>query len=250
METCFSQEENCTAQDISVEVTCSSNDMEKRKTVSKLTDNLAVNNNIEVHEMENDPKHEVKNKCDDNSLVISIEKHQKGGKETLAEKCTEERQQNGGKETLAEKSTEERQQNGGKETSAEKSTEEKVVKNRKSQIGNIVMTSLKDRLVRHRFIGPESQKILSRTLYVADIISSSEGSSHWWEQFYQDKRHSLEFSQQREFWNGVAQCQSAAELCPQSVIGLTVRDPRVIRSHTHSDVAHTGKESDHIPTVM
>ncbi|XP_062583770.1 ribonucleases P/MRP protein subunit POP1-like [Saccostrea cucullata] len=210
LEASFSHTEGCAAQDISEEVcSCPVDEVGKGKTVSEIWDKAPVNNNSEEQEIHSEKKDEEEIKKIDNDCKAFSEKKGKG-----------------------------KQQKRKKETT-QKPTEEQVIKvvNRKSQIGKILMTSLKDRLVRHRFIGPESQKVLEQTLCIADIMSNKSEPAHWWKQYFQDQEHSLGFNQQREFWEGVCQCRSAAELSPHCVIGLTVRDPRVIRAKKRNDSA-------------
>lgn len=215
LEACLSLSEKCEVQDISVELSCSIEDMRKGQTLADIANSSMLNNNSK----------------EDKISTISEE----GPKQDDRSKEPKETQD----KTKKQKSK--------KQTSTEKASEEKFVKviNRKSQIGKVFMTSLKDRLVRHRFIGPESQKILAQTLRIADIMFNNKETSYWWKEYYEDKKHSLDFNQQREFWDGVAQCQSAAELSPHAVIGLTVRDPRVIRAMKRNENSDTvsGKRS-------
>lgn len=217
LETCLSLSEKCDVQDISVELSCSIEGIRKGQTLADIANSSVLNNN---------------SKEDKTSTVT-----EEGDKQR--DKSNESKETND--KTKKHKSK--------KHTSTGKASEEKFVKviNRKSQIGKVFMASLKDRLVRHRFIGPESQKILARTLHVADIMFNCKDSTYWWKEYYEDKKHSLDFNQQREFWDGVAQCQSAAELSPHAVIGLTVRDPRVIRAKKRNENSDTVSE---IPESM
>ena len=209
LESSFSQSENCEVQDMSVQLKYPMEGMEKGKTLSEITDSSVVNNNTKEENVSVD----LKGRGD------SVENESEKKKETDGPK---------GKR---------KQKKGKKQTSKKKESEEQFVKvvNRKSQIGKVSMSSLKDRLVRHRFIGPESQQVLARTLQVANIMFNSNETSYWWKEYYQDKKLSLGFNQQREFWDGVIQCQSAAELSPHVVIGLTVRDPRVFRAKIRNE---------------
>lgn len=210
----MSMSEKCEVQDISVELSCSIEDMRKGQTLADIANSSVLNNNSKEDKMS-----------------------------TISEEGPKQEDSKEPKETQDKT----KKQKSKKHTSTGKAREEKFVKviNRKSQIGKVFMTSLKDRLVRHRFIGPESQKILAQTLRIADIMFNNKETSYWWKEYYEDKKHSLDFNQQREFWDGVAHCQSAAELSPHAVIGLTVRDPRVIRAMKRNENSDTvsGKRS-------
>lgn len=97
----------------------------------------------------------------------------------------------------------------------------------KMKVGEVEMESLKDRLVRFRLTGPGSQAVLSQTLQVADIIP--EGSKElWWQQYYSKDHMAIGHTQQRQFWNEVTKCRSPGEVAPHLVLGLTVRDPRIL----------------------
>lgn len=113
----------------------------------------------------------------------------------------------------------------------EKVSKEKFVKviNRKFQIGKVFMIFLKDRFVRYRFIGLEFQKILVQIFRIVDIMFNNKEIFYWWKEYYEDKKYFLDFNQQREFWDGVVYCQFVVELFFYVVIGLIVRDLRVIR---------------------
>lgn len=91
------------------------------------------------------------------------------------------------------------------------------------------MIFLKDRFVRYRFIGLEFQKILVQIFRIVDIMFNNKEIFYWWKEYYEDKKYFLDFNQQREFWDGVVQCQFVVELFFYVVIGLIVRDLRVIR---------------------
>lgn len=212
LEKCLALSEKCEVQDISVELSCSIEGIEKGQTMADIANSSVLNNNSKK----------------DKVSAITEEGHKP---------MKQEDTNDGAKETKDKPKKEKNKI----QKSPGKASEEKFVKviNRKSQIGKVFMTSLKDRLVRHRFIGPESQQILTQTLHVADIMFNSKESTYWWKEYYEDKKHSLDFNQQREFWDGVAQCQSAGELSPHAVIGLTVRDPRVIRARKRNENPET-----------
>lgn len=101
--------------------------------------------------------------------------------------------------------------------------------------GHVTVTSLKDTLVRFTLTGPESNAILSDALQIADLEvrkstdSVTKGSSRrWWEVFYVSGAAQEVNRKQRELWESLRGVQSPGQLPAHCVIGLTVRDPRLL----------------------
>ncbi|XP_033736638.1 ribonucleases P/MRP protein subunit POP1-like [Pecten maximus] len=116
------------------------------------------------------------------------------------------------------------------------------------KVGEVEMESLKDCLVRFCLTGPMSQTVLSQTLQVADIIP--QGSRDlWWQQFYSKDHMAIGHTQQRQFWNEVTKCRSPGELTPHLVMGLTVRDPRILMPDIRTK-ATENQEVETDPCVM
>ncbi|XP_060081712.1 ribonucleases P/MRP protein subunit POP1-like [Ylistrum balloti] len=119
----------------------------------------------------------------------------------------------------------------------------------KVRAGEVWMESLKDCLVRFRLTGPTSQTVLSQTLQVADMLPQDVSGEFWWQQFYSKDHTSIGHTQQKQFWNEITKCRSPGELTPHLVLGLTVRDPRILMPDIRTKVTESQEvESD--PCVM
>ena len=120
-------------------------------------------------------------------------------------------------------------------------------------IGSIRVSSLKDNLVRHRLIGPKSHAILSNIVKPAIVdlnynwnpdmdgepmdTSTTESTpndngttQHWWQAYYADNDHLKANNDQTMFVETrLYHCQSPGEVPPRSIVGMVVRDPRLLR---------------------
>ncbi|KAK3090672.1 hypothetical protein FSP39_013594 [Pinctada imbricata] len=115
-------------------------------------------------------------------------------------------------------------------------------------IGHVTLTSLKDCLVRHRLTGPRSQAILASVLRPSDIEldhlnsteqacqvsveleSQSKKSTVWWQDYYSNPHHLSVYKAQRQFVEReLYSCPTPSDVPPHAVIGMVVRDPRVLR---------------------
>ncbi|OWF43056.1 ribonucleases P/MRP protein subunit POP1-like isoform X2 [Mizuhopecten yessoensis] len=115
----------------------------------------------------------------------------------------------------------------------------------KVKVGEVEIESLKDRLVRLRLTGPASQTVLAQTLQVADMLPQAGSSDLWWHQLYGRDHMAIAHTQQRQFWNEVTKCRSPGELTPHLVLGLTVRDPRILMPDIRTKATETQEvESD------
>ena len=101
--------------------------------------------------------------------------------------------------------------------------------------GHVTVTSLKDTLVRFTLTGPESNAILRDALQAGDVrvgestdSVTGEPSHRWWETFYASKAAQEVNRKQRQFWESLRGVQSPGLLPAHCVIGLTVRDPRLL----------------------
>ncbi|GFS53124.1 hypothetical protein TNIN_113402 [Trichonephila inaurata madagascariensis] len=126
----------------------------------------------------------------------------------------------------------------------------------------VKMTLLKNSFTRHRLIGPMSQTILSRVLSLADINDNEEsenGSSPkrikldnnvdeskplWWDLYYKDETLQELHEKKGELMNYLSDFQSQSYVVPRSIIGLTVRDPRmaIIRRKEEEKEEHKSEE--------
>ena len=120
-------------------------------------------------------------------------------------------------------------------------------------IGRIRVSSLKDNLVRHRLVGPKSHAVLSNIVKPAIVdvsynwnpdmdgepmdTSTTESTPrdnrttrHWWQAYYADNDHLRANNDQTMFVETrLYRCQSPGEVPPRSIVGMVVRDPRLLR---------------------
>ncbi|GFO09978.1 ribonucleases p/mrp protein subunit pop1-like [Plakobranchus ocellatus] len=105
----------------------------------------------------------------------------------------------------------------------------------------ITVKSLKDHLVKFRLFGPASNLVLAETLKLANIettLSSSpapgeaDESLHlkavWWKEYYSSNANKGHFLKQCDLWSKISKCQSPSEAPPNTVLALTVKDPRLM----------------------
>jgi ribonuclease P/MRP protein subunit POP1 len=110
--------------------------------------------------------------------------------------------------------------------------EESLPSNPSYQGKNVEMFSLKDSICRFRLTGPLSQSILGEVLKPSELPASpSQGSSKWWQEFFRDESRRKAFQEQEGVWQSACYATSAAELPPNMVLGLAVRDPRLFIPH-------------------
>ncbi|GFV63883.1 hypothetical protein TNCV_4800211, partial [Trichonephila clavipes] len=126
----------------------------------------------------------------------------------------------------------------------------------------VKMTLLKNSFTRHRLIGPMSQIILSQVLSLADINDNeesengsspkriklddnvNESKSLWWDLYYKDETLQELYEKKGELMNYLSDFQSQSYVVPRSIIGLTVRDPRmaIIRRKKEEKEEHKSEE--------
>ncbi|XP_050403536.1 ribonucleases P/MRP protein subunit POP1 isoform X1 [Patella vulgata] len=94
------------------------------------------------------------------------------------------------------------------------------------QVGNVQITSLKDNLIKFRLTGALSQTILIDALKPADV-QSKEAVKYWWQTYYDNDINISQHKHQIAGWTDLMSCQSPAEVSPNMVLSLTVRDPRL-----------------------
>ncbi|XP_023230024.1 ribonucleases P/MRP protein subunit POP1-like [Centruroides sculpturatus] len=107
---------------------------------------------------------------------------------------------------------------------------------------DITLTILKDVLVRHRLVGPQSQSVITNSLQQTLIDPDPEVSnetSNWWENFPKSKVF-MDLQKIQQFtWKKLN--NSSVKLLPGTIIGTTVKDPRVslpskkVPSHLNDD---------------
>lgn len=131
--------------------------------------------------------------------------------------------------------------------------------------GKITIKSLKDQMVKFRLFGPASNLVLAETLELANIeiknVTAHEAKasgentlkkSMWWKNFYLSSDNKQQFLKQSELWSKLSKCQSPAEAPPNSVLALTVRDPRLLLPPKRNKVKTTNFESvtSALPTAL
>ncbi|ESP05473.1 hypothetical protein LOTGIDRAFT_228048 [Lottia gigantea] len=92
------------------------------------------------------------------------------------------------------------------------------------KIGETIITSLKDNLVKFRLTGPLSHTILIDSLKPAQVGGINCQDS-WWQKYYKSK--AKQSKGQVALWKELQGCQSPAEVPPRMILPLTVRDPRL-----------------------
>lgn len=128
--------------------------------------------------------------------------------------------------------------------------EQHFCKEKTFNCNGIKMVLRKNTLVRHRLIGPMAQSILTQVFRQADVADSTfshveEPSAKrfktddncdygenvtenlWWESFYKSEHQKQLHDNKRELLDCMKDPQSSYYVTPGSVIGLTVRDPRI-----------------------
>lgn len=132
---------------------------------------------------------------------------------------------------------------------------------------HVKMTLLKNTLIRHRLIGPMSLIVLSRVLKLANVTDSSDSSKNgefenesdkkkiklddnvvneskslWWDLYYKDETLRELHEKKGELMNCLSDIQSESYVVPRSVIGLTVRDPRLVVTGKKEEVKEHSSE--------
>ncbi|KAG8183638.1 hypothetical protein JTE90_005626 [Oedothorax gibbosus] len=105
---------------------------------------------------------------------------------------------------------------------------------------SIKMVLRKNTLVRHRLIGPMSLSILTKVLKQADIDDPKDANDAkrfkadettttqlWWQSYYKDDLRKQFHSAKGDLLGLLTDPQSSYYVSPGSVIGLTVKDPRI-----------------------
>lgn len=100
----------------------------------------------------------------------------------------------------------------------------------------VILSLLKDTLVRFRLIGPLSSVVLAKSLGKTEVKSSSD-SELWWQKFYNDPVQLRVFEEQQ---NVLEKLSSMDPGCVPSgaVLGFTVRDPRCILPTKRGEVVN------------
>ncbi|XP_043273551.1 ribonucleases P/MRP protein subunit POP1 [Venturia canescens] len=108
---------------------------------------------------------------------------------------------------------------------------------------NCRMTDLRDALNRFRLTGPLALAILTDALRLPNLIpklniatqnvdkSLDESPTSWLENFYQDPSNLQSFYVQKELIDALKTLKSPSQLPPNSVIAMTVLDPRFFLPH-------------------
>lgn len=92
----------------------------------------------------------------------------------------------------------------------------------------VILTILKDTLVRFRLLGNTSTAILARVLKVKELHKMDDNeslkTSPWWSELKLSLKNV--HTQQSKLWTELTKCPFASRIPPSGVIGLTVCDPR------------------------
>ena len=143
--------------------------------------------------------------------------------------------------------------------------------------GTLTVRSLKDSICRFHLTGPLSNEILQETLRVSDVSCKmdplTESKDHddsihtstdvsestsapgetgvsgevsmetksWWQCCYSDESSVNIHKQQEGLWSSLKVTESPGELPPNSVLGLTVRDPRKFLPRKKAMIQHENK---------
>jgi len=130
--------------------------------------------------------------------------------------------------------------------------------------GSVNVTSLKDLLCRFQLTGPLSNQILRESLIISDVECGIESAGdaqltqvdrtsempkyhsrspidHWWKKYFSEQKLINIHRKQREFWDGLVETESPAEILPHCIVGLTVRDPRKLLPSKKSMVHYDDK---------
>jgi len=122
--------------------------------------------------------------------------------------------------------------------------------------GDVRLESLKDELCRFRLIGPKSHRVIVDAIRLVkttcsaasnnptenpggDRQCSADVQKRWWDEYVESERGSAETRHQANSWDKAATMQSASELPPFSVYGLTVRDPRLFLPRHKTSASHS-----------
>ncbi|CAL1531102.1 unnamed protein product [Lymnaea stagnalis] len=100
---------------------------------------------------------------------------------------------------------------------------------------DVVITSLKDSLVKLRLHGPAANLVLAETLKPSKLTNPVPPA--WWRNYYSCEDHLHALLQQTSLWDKLMKCHSAGEAPPDCVFGLTVGDPRLLLPPKRSKVS-------------
>ena len=104
--------------------------------------------------------------------------------------------------------------------------------------GNTEIISLKDNLVRFKLTGPLSNVILTDLLKQAKVTPKSESDvKKWWMKYSSNKGALDVHNEQGNIWQQISTIQAPGELPASCVLGLTVRDPRLLLPRIKTKVA-------------
>ncbi|KAH9488832.1 hypothetical protein Btru_058724 [Bulinus truncatus] len=124
---------------------------------------------------------------------------------------------------------------------------------------SVVVTSLKDELVKIRLFGPASNRVVAETLKLYGIVNflEKEGSrlqtaqdrdndaennditvqNQWWKTYFRSESALSSVKEQTLVWEKLMKCHSPGEAPPNCVIGLTLKDPRLLLPPKRSKVS-------------
>uniref|UniRef100_A0A2C9JKD4 Uncharacterized protein n=1 Tax=Biomphalaria glabrata TaxID=6526 RepID=A0A2C9JKD4_BIOGL len=144
------------------------------------------------------------------------------------------------------------------------------------ETSNVMVTPLKGELVKIRLIGPASNMVLSETLKLYDVAGflekddarlqcpsdesleagveedDSDYKRQWWKGYYKKENALNVISDQSQVWEQLIKCHSPGEAPNNCVIGLTVRDPRLLLppKRTKVSVINSGNLTTSLPNEL
>lgn len=107
----------------------------------------------------------------------------------------------------------------------------------------VEVKDLRGELVRFRLSGPQANAVVTDGLKVATLpeLGKEEETNEWWQKKLSDNYFQTVHKQQTQFWNRLRSIQSVTELPSRCVVGLIVRDPRILLPIRRKKV-----ETDHL----
>lgn len=106
---------------------------------------------------------------------------------------------------------------------------------------DVVVRPLNNELVKLRLFGPASNVVLSETLQLSPLISQCTDSpaqgnvDPWWKSYYSSSLQQASYKQQADVWRDL-QSSTPGQVPANSILGLTVRDPRLLLPPKRSKV--------------
>ena len=92
----------------------------------------------------------------------------------------------------------------------------------------LLVTVLREQLVRFRLTGPKSHALLASTMELCEWGNTKDGEGqHWWQSFCSDPAHLKNVTDQNALWERMKGVTSPGVLVSGSVVAVVVKDPRL-----------------------